>query len=1179
MFTGCWRHPPKASKKLKRKIPLESARAGAEDDSTLDNTVNDLGTETDMSMESTSQKTSSRSAVSKDMELQVCVCGWSKATTVRGLKIHQGRMKCLREKGQGPRIDQYFLRSQSSQSNEIQRQEANHSSQDISTPVIDVRRTCMDTVSDEPNDPCEPGQTNQHKREKNLNGHKPGVKWPRACEKTAWDTVNTDLCVALERLSGTVEKKLDKFGDIIYAYGSERFGVEKRKEKVQTIPGKSRRQQEIERLVRERRQLRNQWRRAEQSQKEGLNLLQRVIKDKLATLRRAERLRKRYKKKERARANFYKDPFKFVKKLFTSEKNGTLKASKVELERYLEETHTDSKRQEPMSIPSDIPPINPPEYQMEDCAPKWKEVEQAVKKARASSSPGPNGVPYRVYKSASGVLRILWKLMKVAWEKQVVPRAWRRAGGVFIPKEKDSTSISQFRPISLLNVEGKIFFSIIAQRLSTYLLKNCFIDTSIQKAGIPGFPGCLEHINVIWQQIQSAKKERKELHVTFLDLANAYGSVPHELLWAAFDFFSVPMTITNLVKAYFGDLQFSFSTSEFSTTWQCLEVGIMAGCTISPLAFTMAMEVIIRASKWVVGGERLASGMRLPPIRAYMDDMTTMTTTVACTNRLLGKLTNNIEWARMQFKPTKSRSISIIKGKVVDKTFFINGEAIPTVSEKPVKSLGRWYDGDLKDTVRVGEVRQQAVEGLKSIDSSALPGKLKLWCFQFGLLPRLLWPLTVYEVSLTTVEKLEALISSYIRKWLGVPRCLSRVGLYGKGILQLPVSALTEEFKCAKVRLEMTLVESRDKCVREAAPVLKTGRKWAAKKAVEDAKAALRIGDIMGQVQHGRGGLGLSSAPPTWHKAAPAQRRKLVVNEVQKQEERMRCIKAISQAKQGEWMRWESVEQRKIGWQDLWSMEQSRISFLIRSTYDVLPSPQNLNLWVGEDPSCPLCSSPATLRHILTGCKVALSQGRFTWRHDQVLRCLALALEDKRNMTNKLPPVPSKHYTQKTTFLRPGEQPPRKGVKTNPRPGQLEAARDWKMLADVGQRLIFPPEIATTNLRPDIVLWSGSARLVHLVELTVPWEDAVDEAYERKKLRYAQLATEAEQRGWRVRVYPVEVGCRGFVAHSTTRFLRDVGFSGQELRRTVKNLSEAAERSSNWLWLRRKDSGWGSQAQ
>ncbi|MGH0152307.1 UNVERIFIED_CONTAM: hypothetical protein FKN15_060235 [Acipenser sinensis] len=41
-------------------------------------------------------------------------------------------------------------------------------------------------------------------------------------------------------------------------------------------------------------------------------------------------------------------------------------------------------------------------------------------------------------------------------------------------------------------------------------------------------------------------------------------------------------------------------------------------------------------------------------------------------------------------------------------------------------------------------------------------------------------------------------------------------------------------------------------------------------------------------------------------------------------------------------------------------------------------------------------------------------------------------------------------------------------------------------------------------------------------ELTVPWEDAVDEAYERKKLWYAQLAAEAEQRDWRDQVYPVE---------------------------------------------------------
>jgi len=50
------------------------------------------------------------------------------------------------------------------------------------------------------------------------------------------------------------------------------------------------------------------------------------------------------------------------------------------------------------------------------------------------------------------------------------------------------------------------------------------------------------------------------------------------------------------------------------------------------------------------------------------------------------------------------------------------------------------------------------------------------------------------------------------------------------------------------------------------------------------------------------------------------------------------------------------------------------------------------------------------------------------------------------------------------------------------------------MLVDLDQWFIFPPEIATINLRPDIVL-SGSTRIVQLIELTVPWEDAVVEAY------------------------------------------------------------------------------------
>ena len=74
---------------------------------------------------------------------------------------------------------------------------------------------------------------------------------------------------------------------------------------------------------------------------------------------------------------------------------------------------------------------------------------------------------------------------------------------------------------------------------------------------------------------------------------------------------------------------------------------------------------------------------------------------------------------------------------------------------------------------------------------------------------------------------------------------------------------------------------------------------------------------------------------------------------------------------------------------------------------------------------------------------------------------------------------------------------------------------------------------------------------VYFIELTVPWEELVAEAYERKKLRYVELGAEAEQRGWKVRICPVEVGCRGFVAKSVVSSLRELSISGQSVRKRV----------------------------
>ena len=68
--------------------------------------------------------------------------------------------------------------------------------------------------------------------------------------------------------------------------------------------------------------------------------------------------------------------------------------------------------------------------------------------------------------------------MKKLSYQRPVDDSWR----VHIPKEQNSKDINQFRPISLLNVEGKIFFAILASRLTKYLLTNEYIDTSVRNS-------------------------------------------------------------------------------------------------------------------------------------------------------------------------------------------------------------------------------------------------------------------------------------------------------------------------------------------------------------------------------------------------------------------------------------------------------------------------------------------------------------------------------------------------------------------------------------------------------------------------------------------------------------------------------------------------------------------------
>ena len=167
----------------------------------------------------------------------------------------------------------------------------------------------------------------------------------------------------------------------------------------------------------------------------------------------------------------------------------------------------------------------------------------------------------------------------------------------------------------------------MASCLTKYLTENGYINTSVQKGGIPGVCGCLEHTTMIWEAIQRARSEKLNLDVVWLNLANAYGSVPHQMIQLALRMYHVPEDIQVVLDKYFNGFRMRFPTNSYTTDWINLEIEIAIGCAVSPILFVMAMEVILKAAEGIAGPSNLGGGCYMPPLKAFMDYIT-----VICSN-------------------------------------------------------------------------------------------------------------------------------------------------------------------------------------------------------------------------------------------------------------------------------------------------------------------------------------------------------------------------------------------------------------------------------------------------------------------------------------------------------------------------------------------------------------------
>ena len=106
------------------------------------------------------------------------------------------------------------------------------------------------------------------------------------------------------------------------------------------------------------------------------------------------------------------------------------------------------------------------------------------------------------------------------------PPLWRQANITPIPKGLPSSSVANYRPISITSVLSKVFERLVSVRLGQFMERNGVLPTT-QFAYRKGLGTCDAHLCVS-HTLQSALESGQETRIVQIDFSAAFDRVNHQ---------------------------------------------------------------------------------------------------------------------------------------------------------------------------------------------------------------------------------------------------------------------------------------------------------------------------------------------------------------------------------------------------------------------------------------------------------------------------------------------------------------------------------------------------------------------------------------------------------------------------------------------------------------------------
>ena len=295
------------------------------------------------------------------------------------------------------------------------------------------------------------------------------------------------------------------------------------------------------------------------------------------------------------------------------------------------------------------PPDDPPYEQLRDIFITDEDVENILLSLDSSKACGPDLINPRLLKEAARELSSpLSKLFNKSIATNKFPNAWKQANVTPIFKKDDPHTKTNYRPISLLSIVGKVMERCVFKYLHNYILDNNIL-TEHQSGFTPG-DSTINQLLYLSNDILKAVDSGKEVRVVFCDISKAFDRVWHSGILYKLSSIGITGNLLSWFHNYLFDRKQRVVLRGNESTWHIITAGVPQGSILGPLLFLIYINDIVC---------EIQSNIKL-----FADD-TSLYIIVENPNLAATALNNDLErinaWSRrwlVDFNPNKTNTIT-----------------------------------------------------------------------------------------------------------------------------------------------------------------------------------------------------------------------------------------------------------------------------------------------------------------------------------------------------------------------------------------------------------------------------------------------------------------------------------------------------------------------------------------